>query len=120
MKIEKLGEYKCADETKAVVSQISDGAAYGVYQPESGGWFACYWNYETGANLDSSSYSIVDVWTEPEELVPHYPAVLEHESQFVVSNAVFETIEEAKESYGDDFIRIATEYPPIMLRRRKT
>jgi hypothetical protein len=52
------------------------------------------------------------------ELVPHWPAVIKEEYSYWISDNLFASLEEAKEryeDYGSKAIRLATEYPAILL-----
>jgi hypothetical protein len=72
------------------------------------------WFKWLGVNWDATfEYRII----EP-ELVPHWPAVIKEESSYWISDTLFSSLEEAKErfeDYGSRVVRLAKEYPAILL-----
>jgi hypothetical protein len=73
-----------------------------------------YWFKWLGVNWDATfEYRI----REP-ELVPHWPAVIKEEYSYWISDNLFASLEEAKErfeDYGSRVVRLAKEYPAILL-----
>lgn len=67
-------------------------------------------------------YENQDIQKSEEELVPHWHAIIKsrHFNRMVLSDCLFNSLEDAKYLYSeDDVIRLATEYPPIMLPKKK-
>jgi hypothetical protein len=67
-------------------------------------------------------YSKFRLVEEEEEQVPHWHAVVQTDptSLYLMTSNLFTDADESIEYWGDQFIRLATEYPPIMLPRRKS
>lgn len=119
MRISSVGDYKMANGQKAVVLEIFEGMAYGRGFNKLNKWWApCRWSLETGQALISNEMSVVGPWEEPEELVPHWPAILRYKdgSGYYLSSDLY-----TEDDMGDliGFVSLAKWYAPIMLPRVK-
>jgi hypothetical protein len=63
-------------------------------------------------HFESRDYRIAPK-KEP-KLVPHWPAIVRSNVGYSISDSLYATEKEAEDDY-DDFVRLATELPPIML-----
>jgi len=69
------------------------------------------------------SWMCVDERPKKPKLVPHYPATVEDEGGYHVTNYVFVDVEDANRNINSGcckykIIRLATEYPPVMLPKK--
>ncbi len=62
----------------------------------------------------SAAWYYRTVKPEP-KLVPHWPAVRHSDGIPFTTNSLYATEEQARGEWTEGFIRLATEYPPIML-----
>lgn len=117
----KPGYYKTREGLKARVLHIEEGGrltnrCIGFYF-----WgidcVPCAWGTDGKAFFLGSErkQDLIEPWVDPPVLVPHWPALLCSSKIFCVTGRLYTSETEGKESHGNDFVRLAKEYPPVML-----
>jgi hypothetical protein len=65
---------------------------------------------------DQHSDDLVEPWVDASKLIPHWPALVIGSLTPFVTRGLYPNIKTAREVLGEDTkLRLATEYPPIML-----
>lgn len=83
------------------------------FRDEVGRWRPC--SHQEGPRWN---FALYDYRVKPEEkkLVPHWPAIIhEARKRTFVTDSIHPTEANARSTFGSSFVRLATEYPPIML-----
>lgn len=74
--------------------------------------------YPCGPNAQNADKKIWQLYSEPEELVDHWPAIIKFQDGSRTTNGLYESLSEAVDTFDWKVIRLATELPPIKLPRR--
>lgn len=102
------------EEMISVIKAHAEGKAIEVLIPGSIDWHV---TTNPSWNFSGCDYRIK---TEPLKLVPHWPAINKNEAgmRAFTTDRLYSNEVDAKIDWKDRFIRLATEYPPIMLEAK--
>jgi len=73
-----------------------------------------YFKYGLGSSMADANEAYWKVYHEPKKLVEHWPAIQKTGKEYRMTDHVFKNIKDAND-FVTNVIRLATEYPPIML-----
>lgn len=82
-------------------------------------WNGEAWDVWSGEWWDKDTkFRITEKYVAPtrDHKVPHWPAVVRLKDGTTLSDCLFASEDDAREMCGEGVVRLATEYPPIMLR----
>lgn len=78
------------------------------------------WDQTGFADTWAANYENWEIYQEPEELVDHWNVILKcSDGSFFLNGDLYSSLDDARGKYLSEVVRLATEYPPIKLPRKK-